>query len=91
MRAWTALTRWVVSDGLEWIWRRIFQDFSWALARSPGARSRACAALTAFWLADRGRYRPVSGFLRRERHGTLIPGAGPGWAVLRHWPICQEV
>ena len=35
------------------------QDFSWALARSPGARSRAWARLASFWNA--GLFRPRYG------------------------------
>jgi hypothetical protein len=36
--------------------RRMRQDFSWALARSPGARSRACARLASF--CEAGLFRP---------------------------------
>jgi hypothetical protein len=53
--AWTTV---MASEGLECSCCRIRQDLSWALARFPGARNRAWAALTAFWLVDRGRYRP---------------------------------
>jgi hypothetical protein len=38
IRVWMALTRVVAWLGLERILRRIFQLFSWALARSPGPR-----------------------------------------------------
>jgi len=31
--------------------RRMRQDLSWALARSPGPRNRACARLASFWEA----------------------------------------
>ncbi|WP_226358227.1 hypothetical protein [Pseudonocardia sp. ICBG601] len=43
MRVWTAATSWVAWLGLERILRRIFQFFSSALTRSPGARRRAWA------------------------------------------------
>jgi hypothetical protein len=49
MRTWTALTSLVARVGQERILRRIFQLLSWALARSPGPRWRAWAALTSFW------------------------------------------
>jgi hypothetical protein len=39
--------------GQQRILRRNFQSFSWAFARSPWRRWRACAVLTSFWLSVR--------------------------------------
>ena len=52
IRTRTALTSSVVRCGQQRILRRIFQVLSWAFARSPGPRRRACAVLTSRWLRD---------------------------------------
>ncbi len=41
--------------------RRMCQFLSWALARSPGERSRAWARLACFW--DSGLFRPLYGVM----------------------------
>src|SRR3569833_565892 len=56
-----ALHRWPVLLGPQRSLRRILQLFSWALARSPGPRSRAWARLACFW--ESGLILPLYGVL----------------------------
>src|SRR6266516_4244037 len=58
-RTWTALAICPARQGQQRSLRRIAQVLSWALARSPGARSFAWAELAAFWEA--GLFRPRYG------------------------------
>jgi hypothetical protein len=53
-----ALHRWPALDGLQRSFRRIFQLFSWAFARSPGPRSLAWERLARFW--DSGLFLPLT-------------------------------
>ena len=55
-RTWMALASWPACQGQQRSLRRIPQVLSWALARSPGARSFAWAELAAFW--EGGLFRP---------------------------------
>jgi hypothetical protein len=50
-RTWMALAIWPACQGQERSLRRMAQVLSWALARSPGARSLAWAELAVFWEA----------------------------------------
>lgn len=58
-----ALHRWPALDGLHRSFRRIFQLFSRAFARSPGPRSLAWARLALFW--DSGLSLPLYGVRTR--------------------------
>ena len=55
-RTWMALASCPACQGQQRSLRRISQVLSWALARSPGARSCAWAELAAFW--EGGLFRP---------------------------------
>ena len=55
-RTWMALAIWPARQGQQRSLRKMAQVLSWALARSPGARSLAWAELAAFWEA--GLFRP---------------------------------
>lgn len=67
-----ALHRWPALYGLQRSFRRIFQLFSWALARSPGPRSLAWARLACF--CDSGLFLPVYG-MRAMRDAPDAGGA----------------
>jgi hypothetical protein len=54
-----ALARWPARQGQQRSLRRMRQVLSWALARSPGARSRAWALFASFW--ETGLFRPRYG------------------------------
>src|SRR5438034_4575973 len=56
---WMALASCPARQGQQRSFRRIFQVLSWAFARSPGARSFACARLASFW--DCGLFLPLYG------------------------------
>ena len=53
------LPSWPARQGQQRSLRRMCQVLSWALARSPGERSFACALLAAFW--DSGLFLPRYG------------------------------
>jgi hypothetical protein len=57
--AWMAFAIFSAFQGQQRSLRRIFQVLSWAFARSPGARSFACARLASFW--DGGLFSPLYG------------------------------
>ena len=61
-----ALHRWPVLLGPQRSLRRILQLFSWALARSPGPRSRAWARLACFW--ESGLILPLFGVLLLDQN-----------------------
>jgi hypothetical protein len=54
-----ALASYPARQGQQQSLRKMRQDLSWALARSPGTRSRACARLASF--CDAGLFRPRQG------------------------------
>lgn len=56
---WIALASWPARQGQQRSLRRMRQVLSWAFARSPGERSRACAQLAAF--CDSGMFLPLYG------------------------------
>lgn len=79
MIAWTSA---VARLGQARIRRSTFQDFSWALARSPGPRCRAWAVLTCFWLCEsrRAGWTGSSARPARRSRSSSVNGWCPGWA-----------